>query len=911
MLKVASKTGITCLTVYIIITLTMGLGSSPLVAQDPSNYTKKGSWQETVLASREALMAAEQAAGGGLPLDFGQEDFTVSLWIRTTAKAGPLFMKSSSTSQWEIGSKVLSIYDDDGQTNLLYLVRVPDRDRKLEEGQQTDERSVRQIAIALGYPGEINLSDGEWHQVAVSTTNERYTFYADGREIRSLTYLNFRKLTPDNPDHSLFAGGRGAKFFREESPGLTGAVDELQVFAGVLTEDEIAALYKDPGSVKDGLQGWWSFNGDVKDAVGYAGEGEVTNGTFVDGKFGQAISFDGKGDAKIPAMPGKGARDAIWRQARRDFADDEAQQQMQWEAEDGIWALDWPAGDYTELARRYAKATPDILASAKKASDLAKKVKKAKDLKKVRDVYYSARESYGHVTLTKEKVDFMLKEIDYLQDQHTADDGKWNSYKKSTNDITKRFKTAKASLESGKKSALKQLADLYEETLTLHDALPHRLPSGPQGPVPKFGAVYDKLKYTLDWDWRWRVSKDADVVVQFDEGPYKFVFWRGCSYIPGWATERDGPWFVNEFFERRGWLGGGDSMMEPMSDKQCRYSHVRVVENSDARVVVHWRYTPCDLNYNVGYIDPETKWGDWADEYWTIYPDGIAMRSATLFSSGPNEDWIEYHESIFINQPGTMPSDNVPQAAVTLANFDGETHTYSWGPQFPEAFDKPEKPNIQLVNFFTKYKHFSIVTPEEVTVSAYPKDSRFDDTEYYNTWDAWPVSQDWSDARKATNFNKVSHSNLTHIHWKPYVETPAKRTWLMMTGMTNKGAGELAPLGKSWEYSPDLKLTGKGFTSDGYNKPERAYHLACEKTGQPGTLSFDLAASKDSPVANLALVVDEWGDAGASLSINGKDVPQGKDFRIGYRQNYLADDLIVFIKVSSTEKLSVSLVPKQ
>jgi hypothetical protein len=491
---------------------------------------------------------------------------------------------------------------------------------------------------------------------------------------------------------------------------------------------------------------------------------------------------------------------------------------------------------------------------------------------------------------------------------HTADDQKWNDYKASVTEHAESFQKLSSDLDRGAESAADKLAELEESVLTLHDALPHRLPSGPAGPQ-EFGAVYAKLKYTLEWDRRWRISDDADVVVQFDTGPYKFVFWRGCSYIPCWATEQNGPWFTNEFFERRGWLGGGDSMMEPMSDKQCRYSHVRVIENNDARVVVHWRYTPCDLNYNVGYIDSVTNWSDWADEYWTIYPDGIAMREATLFSSGPNEDWVEYQESIFINQPGTMPSDNIPWDAVTLANLDGETHTYRWERRFPPEFAEPKGPCIQLVNFRTKWKQFSVVTPEQIKVSAYPKDPRFDTTEYFNTWDAWPVSQDWSDARKATNFNKVSHSNLTHITWKPYVETPSKRTWLMLTGMTTKKAGELTPIAKSWLHAPELKVTGSGYTSQGYDQPERAYEFTCAKAGQPKPLNFKLQASKDSPVVNLALVINGWGSDGASLTLNGKKVPQGKDFRVGHRAGFRNDDLIVWVKTESTKPIKVLLQP--
>jgi hypothetical protein len=350
--------------------------------------------------------------------------------------------------------------------------------------------------------------------------------------------------------------------------------------------------------------------------------------------------------------------------------------------------------------------------------------------------------------------------------------------------------------------------------------------------------------------------------------------------------------------------------MEPMSDKQARYSHVRVVENSPARVLVHWRYSPCDLNYNIGYIDPVTKWGDWADEYWTIYPDGIAMRSATLQSSGPNTDWIEYQESIFINQPGTKPSDNIPDAAVTLANMKGETHTYTWKKSFPRNFDKPDKPNIQLVNFYTKWKHFSVVSTEDIHVQAYPKDPRFEDDEMFNTWDAWPVSQDWSDARKATNFNKVSHSNLTHITWKPFVETPSKRTWVMLTGMTDKEAGDLAPIAKSWLQSPKSTLKSSGFKDDGYNHPERAYYFTCESPGNPKSLSFDLDASEDSPIVNLAVVVNAWGQQGASLILNGEKIEESPEYRVGHRDGFAEDDLVIYLKYESTDPVSITLEPK-
>jgi hypothetical protein len=52
-----------------------------------------------------------------------------------------------------------------------------------------------------------------------------------------------------------------------------------------------------------GLIGWWKFDGNANDSSGYANHGaENGNPTYVAGKFGQAISFDGVGDRiEVPA----------------------------------------------------------------------------------------------------------------------------------------------------------------------------------------------------------------------------------------------------------------------------------------------------------------------------------------------------------------------------------------------------------------------------------------------------------------------------------------------------------------------------------------------------------------------------------------------------------------------------------
>ncbi len=178
-----------------------------------------------------------------------------------------------------------------------------------------------------------------------------------------------------------------------------------------------------------------------------------------------------------------------------------------------------------------------------------------------------------------------------------------------------------------------------------------------------------------------------------------------------------------------------------------------------------------------------------------------------------------------------------------------------------------------------------------------------------DAWDAWPVSQDWSDARKATNFNKVSHSNLTHIQWKPYVKNSKKRTWLMMTGMTDKSAGELVPIARSWLKAPELKLKSGNVTSRGYDKPQRAYIMSCKEKAQPDMVEFQLKASSESPIVNAAFIIKDWGYSGASITVNDSKIPCGKDFRLGHRDRMDGADLIIWVKYQSQANTDFVIEP--
>ena len=125
-------------------------------------------------------------------------------------------------------------------------------------------------------------------------------------------------------------------------------------------------------------------------------------------------------------------------------------------------------------------------------------------------------------------------------------------------------------------------------------------PVNPNNHVGKtFGAEYTKLKYYETWDDLWRLDNYPDVVVNFDLLPVKIVSWHGFSYGPVLVSE-NGKWAGDQSSENYRELNDpspAEGCCEHMSDKECRFSHITIVENTAARVVLHWRYALVDSRY--------------------------------------------------------------------------------------------------------------------------------------------------------------------------------------------------------------------------------------------------------------------------------------------------------------------------
>ncbi len=312
-----------------------------------------------------------------------------------------------------------------------------------------------------------------------------------------------------------------------------------------------------------------------------------------------------------------------------------------------------------------------------------------------------------------------------------------------------------------------------------------------------------------------------------------------------------------------------------MSDKRARFGRVRLIENTDARVVVHWRYPCIDIGYL--FVSPDA----WADEYYTIYPDGVGIRHVARAPSG-------WHFTMFLTQAGTTCLDNVGLTALSLANLDGESADLTWEP--PNlAPDNPIKDAcIKVLNFKSDWKVFFIYREgAEIKQWGDYEQSKHTPDPFGGPWNHWPVGLNPSDGRYAVSDDRVTHAGIGY----------ARRVGnFIMYGFTDKSATSLIPLAKTWNHPPTLTNL-EGCESRGYRQTERAYILASKAS----SMSFTLNGSEETPVYNPCFAIENWTSENKSqLVVNGIEMESGKSFRQGITRD--ADGtmtLVVWVELES------------
>jgi hypothetical protein len=201
--------------------------------------------------------------------------------------------------------------------------------------------------------------------------------------------------------------------------------------------------------------------------------------------------------------------------------------------------------------------------------------------------------------------------------------------------------------------------------------------------LPEFGATELKLRYdapisvrdprtgkfsSMSYDTAWPPQL-KDVVISLPNGS-RYVFWRGSCYIPFWASTHD-MGMSYEWAETTPPPDGFTDSVEPLMDKELRYSRVEILESSASRVHVRWTYQSTDFMYKV--------WGDAPVEDYYFYPDGFGTRVLSL-TSAPGAQY-EVQEMIVLAPQAAFPYQVLNPKMVDILFLDGEKREITFPPE--------------------------------------------------------------------------------------------------------------------------------------------------------------------------------------------------------------------------------------
>jgi len=444
-------------------------------------------------------------------------------------------------------------------------------------------------------------------------------------------------------------------------------------------------------------------------------------------------------------------------------------------------------------------------------------------------------------------------------------------------------------------------------------------------------AIYSEEEFmatgNTDPEHRAENGKRGEVVVTFDLLPTRMSF---ClPSFPCLVTE-------NNIHYYNGWTetydeAAGDGSCEPLMDWDNVYNRMWIESQNDARIVVRWRGALTSSDGIIAHKDaPQVAPygpGDWVDESYIIYPDGVHVRHSKIYTyyaptsqpfgwdRDPPNYIFEFQEMLFLGSDSHMPEDDIQTNALTLVKMNGDNTTVSYDP-YPIHFDPDEEDlyrsfgdfwnaNMFVVNTKSEYHPFTIGRTEGVSISPYAPERK----RRKHTFQSWPQEPDPDEGYHGVALGHIIHRTL-------YNKTETTISQIYLSGFTNSPEPHkvVAPLARSWLQAPELALIDSGSGKNhGYDAAQRAYLLEIDRNAD--FLEFDLGGSEESPIINPAFLVRNWGAGDVLLELDDKAVEKGAGFRIGHYDllkmegwNEWNDILVVWIQHESNNPVNIKLI---
>ncbi|MBL8819822.1 MAG: hypothetical protein JNL58_27605 [Planctomyces sp.] len=390
---------------------------------------------------------------------------------------------------------------------------------------------------------------------------------------------------------------------------------------------------------------------------------------------------------------------------------------------------------------------------------------------------------------------------------------------------------------------------------------------------------------------------------------------NGIQYSNGFA----------ETYDPRRNPNAKETSFEPGFDDLNQYSRMWIESQNDARIVVRVRGAlVSDEGKHIAHEDLDSRCqygkGDWVDEWYYIYPDGVHTRHVRIYTGlasrsvpfgsdrEPPRVIHEFMESMVIGTNGHTPQDDIENDAVTLIRTVGDysedvlpggrTKTFAFEP-YPADFGEFSNANILVVNLKSRFRPFTIGMPHGVRTQPYKRDNPL--VEGFQIWGP-------GEHRSYT----VPFGHIINYGHFRKTETTIEQVYLSGMTESKQPAMELVPLAWSWIAPPKVSLEKEQLRYDieYYDTTQKAYVF--DWNDNEDELEFELLADTDyygvaSEIINPAFVVRNWGEGPVELSINDLVVERGKDFRIGYERTPVGTNLILWTRLKSKDPIHMSL----
>ena len=328
--------------------------------------------------------------------------------------------------------------------------------------------------------------------------------------------------------------------------------------------------------------------------------------------------------------------------------------------------------------------------------------------------------------------------------------------------------------------------------------------------------------------------------------------------------------------------------------------------------------------------DNVTPWGDfgeWSEETYYVYPDGVHTRYAKVYTNhagvtkpfgeermtpnyvhdfGDIQVWFDSNQSTEPQALGIMDKN-----AVTLMKMDGACNTFSYHQPFinegvkNDNFGDFKDANIAIVNFNnTEYTPFLI--------------GRHDDSQFFVPDESLENIEDVFENHDLLEFTDTQGSECGGL-WAPigfmlnsefyerkFSENYPYVSEIYLRGMvkSSKAKTETYNLAKSWLNAPKLILNNSDFSGGNYRKEERAYYIKNESISTTTLLEFSLQASLERPVIKPSIVIENWGKELASeVTLGNMILEEGIQFRQGLEDN----NLVIWFNYCSSDLLQITI----